>query len=225
MEWRKKDRVKHNSARLETKLLTFILNEAIRREFLTNNPLTLAKIGKEESEDKPEISLEDFKKIKKALLSKPPWMSLIFHVCAYTGVRYADGNISMSQVDFGNNTILLNDSKRQFSSKKKKYLFPMSAPLRSFLKKFFKKNPDYMKKLASSDNTFFNRVMKEATGIPKMTSHCNRVTFVTGCHRSGLSERQSKLLVNHSSSLVHDIYSKLNLEDKIHAVSHLNLHT
>ena len=88
-----------------------------------------------------------------------------------------------------------------------------------------KKNPDYMKKLASSDNTFFNRVMKEATGIPKMTSHCNRVTFVTGCHRSGLSERQSKLLVNHSSSLVHDIYSKLNLEDKIHAVSHLNLHT
>ena len=225
LEWRKKDGVKHNSARLEVKLLTFILNEAIRREFLTSNPLTLAKIGKEEAEDKPEISLEDFKKIQKALLSKPPWMSLIFHVCAYTGVRYADGNITMSQVDFVNNTILLNDSKRQFSSKKKKYLFPMSAALSSFLKKFFKKNPDYIKKLVPSDNTFFNRVMKEASGIPKMTSHCNRVTFVTGCHRSGLSERQSKLLVNHSSSLVHDVYSKLNLEDKIIAMSHLSLHT
>ena len=101
----------------------------------------------------------------------------------------------------------------------------MSDPFRSFLKKFFKKNPDHMKKLVRSDNTFFNKVMKEATGIPKMTSHCNRVTFVTGCHRSGLSERQSKLLVNHSSSLVHDIYSKLNIQDKINAVSHLNLHT
>jgi site-specific recombinase XerD len=225
VEWRKKEGVKHNSARLEVKLLSFILNEAIRREIITTNPLALAKIAKEASEDKPEISHEQFKAIQKALLSKPPWMNLIFHVCAYTGVRYGDGNITMSQVDFKNNTILLNDSKRQLSSKKKKYLFPLSGPFKSFLRKFFQKNPAHFKKLVSSDNTQFNKVMKTATGIANMTSHCNRVTFVTGCHRSGVSERQSKLLVNHSSSLVQDIYSKLNLEDKKNALSQLNLHS
>lgn len=225
MEWRKKQGVKHNSARLEVKLLTFILNEAIRREIITNNLFSMAKIAKEAAEDKPEISYKQFKAIQKALLTKPPWMNLIFHVCAYTGVRYIDGNITMSQVDFKNNTILLNDTKRQFSCKRKKYLMPMLDPLRVFLKKFFKKYPDHFKKLVPSDNTHFNAVMKAATGIKNMTSHCNRVTFVTQCHRSGLSERNSKLLVNHSSSLIHDIYSKLNLEDKKNAMSRLNLHS
>ena len=222
MEWRKKS-VKHNSARLELKLLSFILNESIRREHIVNNPLLNAKISKEDPDEKPEISYEQFKAIQELMKEKPKWMNIIFHVCAYTGCRYSDGNITLSQIDFPNNMVLLTDGKRKKTSKKKLYFMPMHESLKEFLKKFFEEEPNFSKKLSPSDNTHFNSVLKKATGIENMTSQCNRVSFVTNCHRSGLTIQQSKLLVNHSSSVVHDVYSRLNNHDRQVALNQVNL--
>jgi hypothetical protein len=39
------------------------------------------------------------------------------------------------------------------------------------------------------------------------------VSFISRCHRAGLTEQQAMRLVNHSSRLVHRIYSRLNVED------------
>jgi integrase len=219
LKWRKQQGAKHNTARLEVKHLSFILREAIKRQYITYNPLSDARIEKKASTEKPEITNEQFKSIQRLMKLKPAWMNLIFHVLAYTGVRFKDGNITENQIDFENNIIYLNDSKRKKDSKKRVYSFAITKDFKKFLKKFFKDNPNFSKKLSPSDNTLFNKVLFQATGIKNITSHSNRVSFVTRCHRAGLSIQESMLLVNHSTSTVHDIYSRLNHLDKMKAMS------
>jgi hypothetical protein len=59
-------------------------------------------------------------------------------------------------------------------------------------------------------NGRINKVLKKAVGS---TFHSLRVTFITRCHRGGLTESEAMRLVNHSSQIVHRIYSRLDVED------------
>jgi hypothetical protein len=55
MHWRKVTAM-HNTARLELKSLSFILNEAIRREYCERNALAQAKVERQVPPEKPELS-------------------------------------------------------------------------------------------------------------------------------------------------------------------------
>ena len=61
-----------------------------------------------------------------------------------------------------------------------------------------------------------------AAGI-NASFHSLRVTFVTRCHRSGLTAIEAMRLVNHSSQLIHKVYSRLNVDDVRVAQSKLQL--
>jgi hypothetical protein len=78
------------------------------------------------------------------------------------------------------------------------------------IKQVFEKCDRTSGRLTGDQNRVFNSILKAACGA---TSHSLRVSFVTRCHRAGLSESQAMRLVNHSTRLVHAVYSKLNLSD------------
>ena len=219
LQWRKgKDGCGHNTARLEVKFWSFILQEAMRREYCQKNPLSLATLPRELSAPKKELTPEDFAKARSAFTARTtaPWMLTAFEICAHTGCRFNESEFGPEAVDFEKKILWLTDSKRAETDSRKKFSVPLSEPLAAHLKDVFTKRKRTTVKLVPDQNTRFNKVLKAACGA---TSHSLRVSFITRCHRAGLSESMAMRLVNHSTRLVHAVYSKLNIEDAREAVA------
>ena len=214
LEWRKQ-KAKHNTARLEIKFLGGLLNEAIRRGFAETNPIALTRIEHEAAKEKKELSTGDIKKIRTALEKKPVWMGVAFEILIHIGCRFNESRIPKDRVNFRAMTIQIEDSKRKPTDRRKLYLLPMTDQLAGYLKSIKWEKGFTIPPLDRVMNQRFNEVLKEASSA---TSHSCRVSFITRCHRSGLSEHEAMRLVNHSSDEVHRIYSRLNIKDSQEAV-------
>lgn len=210
MEWRKAAGASHNTARLELKLFSFVMQEAMRREVCVKNPLALAKVARTPPKPKKELEPGEFEAARRAFAGRAPWMLTVFEVCAHLGCRFAEAEFGREDVDFGQKVIWLTDLKRKDGDPRKRYAVPMPEGLAAHLKEVFKTRDRTSGRLTGDQNRVFNSVLKGACGA---TSHSLRVSFVTRCHRAGLSESQAMRLVNHSTRLVHAVYSKLNLND------------
>jgi hypothetical protein len=210
MEWRKKQGASHNTARLELKLFSFVIQEALRRELCTKNALALAKVARTPAKAKKELSPEDFAAARAAFADRAAWMLTVFEICAHLGCRFNEAEFGKEDVDFEQAIIWLNDSKRKEGDPRKRYAVPMPSGLAQHLEQVFKSRERTSGPLTGDQNRVFNSILKPACGA---TSHSLRVSFVTRCHRAGLSESQAMRLVNHSTRLVHAVYSKLNLSD------------
>lgn len=210
MDWRKAQGSSHNTARLELKLFSFVMQEALRREICVKNPLALAKVSRTPSKPKKELTLEDFSAARAAFASRAPWMLTVFEICAHLGCRFNEAEFGKDDVDFQQKIVWLIDSKRKDGDPRKRYAVPLPESLAAHLREVFKKRPRTSGRLTGDQNRVFNSILKAASGA---TSHSLRVSFVTRCHRAGLSESQAMRLVNHSTRLVHAVYSKLNLDD------------
>lgn len=62
MDWRVKSGASHNTARLELKFLSFVLQEAMRRDLIQKNPIALAKVPRAPAKLKQDLDSADFKK-------------------------------------------------------------------------------------------------------------------------------------------------------------------
>lgn len=221
IEWRVSNpvhgkHVGHNTALLELKFLSQLMNEAIRREFAEANPLIRMGIQKAAQRIKPEFNDQQIKKLREAFAKEPEWMQRAAEISLYTGCRISECEIPLERVDLRAGTIRLRDAKRKESDPRKYFTVPIHPQLRPLLQRI-KKNGEAVTCSLGFDksrdkNGRINKVIKNTLG-EKFTFHCYRVTFVTRCHRGGLSESEAMRLVNHSSQLVHRIYSRLNVED------------
>lgn len=213
MKWRKAQRVKHNTARLELKFYSFILQEALRREYCQKNPLSLAQVGREPVAEKPDLDLEDFRKARAAFAARAtaPWMLTVFEVCAHVGCRFCEAEFGPEAVDFKKKILWITDSKRADTDPRKRFGVPLPDTLATHLREVFKVRERTAPDLSQGEqNRQFNITLKAACGA---TSHSLRVAFITRCHRAGLSESQAMRLTNHSTRLVHQIYSRLSVDD------------
>lgn len=208
LSWRK-GTARHNTVRLELKFFSFVLNEAIRREYCERNVLAQVKIQREAPPEKPELLDDLMIAAREAFGSQTWWMRIVFEIQAHIGCRFAETSIPLKRIDFEQNLIWVEDSKRKSDDPKKLFPVPMTEQLKQILLPL-KGQERTVPPLTGEMNHRFNRVMKRATGA---TSHSLRVSFISRCHRAGLTEHQAMLLVNHSSRLVHRIYSRLNVDD------------
>jgi hypothetical protein len=215
MQWRKKQGASHNTARLELKFMSFLMAEALRRDYAEKNPLALAKVERTPAAQKPELDEKLLRAARAAFEKRPLWMRNIFEICAHIGCRFSEAAMPLSQVDFKRKIIWIEDSKRPPGDPRKMYSVPMPKSLVDYLKTI-RKHPRTAPPVTGDMNRVFNIVLKKATGA---TSHSLRVSFISRCHRAGLSEMQAMRLVNHSSQLVHRIYSRLSAEDARAAMS------
>ena len=115
----------------------------------------------------------------------------------------------MSRVDFDKKLIWIEDSKRDEGDPRKIYAVPMPDSLINYLLTL-KGQERTTQVLTREMNRTFTIVLKASTGA---TSHSLRVSFISRCHRAGLSEAQAMRLVNHSTRMVHRIYSRLSVDD------------
>lgn len=205
----------HNTARLEVKFWSFLLQEAVRRGYCEGNVLSAFKIEKAPSRVKGDIDSLGLMKAREAFKKKPKWMRTIFEICAHIGCRFNEASMPMSQIDFVNHMITVCDSKRDMNDPKKFYKVPMPESLEAYLQTL-KGAERTAPPIVGDMNRAFNKVMKEACGE---TSHSLRVAFITRCHRAGLTEKQCMLLVNHSTAMVHAIYTRMDDQDARKAMS------
>ncbi len=215
MEWRK-EVVKHNTARLEIGFFKGILNEAISRELLDKNVIRLKRYPIEPAQQKKELTSEEIQLIREALKGEDYWMSVVFEVLINLGCRFSEARIPKSRVDFDAKIIEIEDSKRKPHHPKKFYKVPMKERFVEYLRgiKWDEgyTTPEYKKWF----NQRFNEVLKSVCGA---TSHSCRVSFITRCHRAGLTALEAMQLVNHASDEVHKIYSRLNITDSTNALA------
>jgi integrase len=212
LEWRKQSGVKHNSARLELKFFSFLMQEALRREYAEKNPIALQTVPRQVPQAKKDLSLEDLDIARDAFKTAPSWMMNVFEICAHLGCRFNEAEISKEDVDFDKGVIWITDSKRKVDDPRKRFSVPLPSTLSDHLKKVFEKSDKTVERLTRDRNRCFNKFLTKAFG-EKVTSHCFRVSFITRCHRAGISENKAMRLVNHSNQLVHRIYSKLTADD------------
>jgi integrase len=204
-------KVGHNTALLELKFLSQLVNEAIRRDFTESNPIARLGIARKAAKIKPELTNAMIRKARADLRKQPQWMADVFEIGLYTGCRFNECEIPMDRINFGRrNKIKMEDSKRDENDERKFFTIPIHPELLPTLKRLAASGTDVTARLSADKNGRINKVLKEAIGC---TFHSLRVTFITRCHRGGLSESEAMRLVNHSSQLVHRIYSRLNVED------------
>jgi site-specific recombinase XerD len=227
LKWRKVNAIhgrvtRHNTALLELKFLSQLMNEAIRREFVEANPLLRLGIAREPQKVKPELSDEDVKKLRAALANRAPWMRRAFEISLYTGCRFNETEIPQDAIDLKSGTLRLCDSKRKETDPRRYFTVPIHPKLRPVLEDVVKKGESHTLKITTREfNTRINRAFHDA-GVDA-SFHSLRVTFVTTCHRCGLSQVEAMRLVNHSTALIHRIYSRLNVDDVRQAQSKLRI--
>ena len=207
----------HNTARLEIFFLGFLMNEAIVREYAETNPVFLKEIKRHHQKAKEELTADNIRAARLAFQSKPSkWMSIVFEIMLNIGCRFSESRFPKSSVDFEEPSILMVDAKRDPNDKKKLFSVPITKPFAAYLKSLDWTDGYCVPLLDRSMNENFNSVLRKVCGT---TSHSCRVSFITRCHRDGLSEIETMGLVNHSDRLVHKIYSRLNVKDSARALS------
>jgi integrase len=203
--------VQHNSALLEVKFLSQLMGEAIRREYCERNPLANLRIGKTPQKEKPELSDNEINILWQALQKQPEWMRIAFQIALYTGCRFSECAIPLSEIDFVNWTARIRDAKRSEHDIRKFFTVPIDPPLRPILLDLKKRGATVTCSLSEDKNGRINKVFRKA-GVDA-SFHSLRVTFVTRLHRSGASMPEAMKLVNHSQMLIHRVYSRLTVED------------
>ncbi len=210
-----------NTARHEVKFLSFLMNEAIRRGLAETNGLALARLPLRAVRQKREILTKEIGSVRKALAEGEPWMATAFELQLHLGCRFSEARLSKRQINFRTATVTLTDAKRQESDARKNFSVPMNAQLAAFLKTITWYEGFTLPELHRTMNRDYNALL--AKGAKGLTSHCLRVSFVSRCHRAGLGEHEAMRLVNHSTRLVHRMYSRLNVEDARSAMERVPL--
>ena len=201
---------------MEVKFISFLLSEAIRREYADRNVIALARIELDPAKVKKELTDEDIQAARRAFANDKdrPWMAVAFEILMNLGCRFTESRIARDRINFEAGTIQIADSKRQPTDPRKFFMVPMSESLATYLKRIPWYDgftlPEFAPPRDRTMGRDFNRVLYRATGA---TSHSCRVTFISRCHRAGLSEMEAMRLVNHSTRMVHRIYSRMNVED------------
>jgi hypothetical protein len=224
--WRKKTplhgrAVGHNTALLEIKFLSQLLNEAVRREYVETNQLVHLGIARAPQKIKPELTDDQIRTLLERSRSEPKWLERCIWIATYTGCRFSECAIESSHVDIIHGTITLTDAKRQQTDPRKLFTVPLPIELLHIFAEMHRNVETVTCRLSQDKNGRINYFFRQC-GVPA-SFHSLRVTFITRCHRGGLTESQAMALVNHSSSLVHRLYSRLGVEDKRAARSRVTL--
>lgn len=212
LKWRQNPETKgvyrcgRNTAIMEIKILGTIMQEAIRRQFITSNPARGLGLVKNKPLEKPEITAEEEAKIREALQEWPEWMGISFDIAMATGCRLRETPIELRNVDFERGVLnFIQKGGRLHCT----ILPPQLLPLFQKLKAEGRQRACDMPYMPSK---FWWRFFK-SIGMPHLSFHSTRVTVVTRLARAGISERHSMRFVGHASSTIHRVYTRLQVDD------------
>lgn len=209
--WKKRNtrkQVTKNTALLDLRLLSVVMQEAVKLGFIASNPVAKPGIPRDLPQEKPEIKEKEFQTIRADLEHKDEWMRVSFEIAAATGCRLRETVIALKDVDLKRGTILFRPKGGEGRN--------FTAPLPTVLRPMFEKMKAEGRKTTLTMPFQPSRAWRnlfDRLKMPHLCFHCLRVTYVTRLARSGVPLSAAMRLVNHSSQVVHRIYQRLGVDD------------
>lgn len=215
IEWRQKARTENgthkgtkNTALLEIKFLSLIMDEAVASGFANSNPCLRLGIGRDQPKRKARITDLEHRLITRALKLEPEWMRVSYKISWEQGCRFSETMLPLGDVDFARNVIGL----RTKGQKERIAEVPLSPGLRPLLRRLARQGREYTFQksdlpaggFAKAFWKFFRKI-----GLPHLSFHCCRVTFITRCLEAGIAEPDVMRLCLHASTTVHRTYPRL----------------
>ena len=223
LKWRKspnkskgKYRAGRNTAILEIKFMSILLDEAVLRGYCVFNPWLKLKLHREPGKQKPEYPRAAMAKILWATRREPPlkrqFFLMSFLIARYHGCRLSETFFNpLAQIQLGTQptvTFITKGGKEHtvFLHKKLHRRFRRLIATRQ--------NQTYIP-LKSPAKEWFNFL--ERIGIkrqyPGACFHSLRVTAATTLARKGISEKKSMDYIGHASTTIHRSYVRLQADD------------
>jgi len=195
-----------NTALTELKVFSAIMQEAVRRGYITANPCMRLGLKRTPPKQKPEITDEEAAKIEEKLQTGAEWMRECWLVAMRQGCRLAETAVPLSRIDLEARTIsFATKGGRTHTAPLHVDLVPLVHHARRAKRKVLVELPEHP---AKKWHQFFKRI-----GLPHLSFHCTRVTVVTKLARSGAPIYKTKAYVGHASDTVHAIYQRLTPVD------------
>lgn len=195
-----------NTALTELKVFSAVLQEAVRRGYITANPCIRLGLKRTPPKQKAEITDEERIKIEAALETMPAWMADCFLVAMRQGFRLSETAVPLPNVDLTVQTVTVTGKGGKIhTAPLHADLLPLVARAKAAKRNCLVELPKYPAKLW---HQFFRRI-----GLGHLSFHSTRVTVVTKLARSGAPSYKTKAYVGHASDTVHAVYQRLNPVD------------
>lgn len=219
--------INHNTALVEMKVMSRILAEARRREFIVANPWAQLGISRQGVRHTPAMSRDEIEQIRAALAKREGglpiterWMTLSFEIALHQGVRLSATSVPMERVHLEARTDLargINLDRMTFFSKGrngvvKVQALPIHPALRGSLLALRAAGAVVtcaLPALAAKEWWKFRR----DEGLAHLRFHSTRATLATEMARKNVPLQKAKEILGHTSEAVHLAYLHLNAAD------------
>jgi len=167
---------------------------------------------------KPVFSDNEIKIVRKALSVEgvPEWMKVSFEIALATGCRLRETQIPLSCVDLKNRILTFPCPK---GGTGKSFSIPIPAAIEPMLKAMKTEGRELTCEVPRTRASLCWRRLLDICGLKRHCFHSLRVTRVTRLRLAGCSQSVAMRLVNHSSTLVHELYQRHCVEDLRDAVN------
>ena len=206
--------VGRNQALQDIKILKWIHRQGRLLGHMRSMAMVDFRSRKSPVQRKPIFTDEDIAKVRRALAVPhvPEWMRISFEISLHTGCRLKETRIPLDCVDLQTSTITFPTPKggsgRSYTIPIPDGLLPMLTKMKATPRSHTFEWPGCGTKVSSHWRKFFN-----LCGLRKHSFHGLRATRVTNLRRAGIVQSVAMRLVNHSSTLVHELYQRHSVED------------
>lgn len=200
--------VMRNTALVELKVMSAIMQEAVRRGFCQGNPCLRPGIKAEPKRHYRMIQPDEAAKIREALKTEPEWMRDCFEIGMHQGCRLSETAVAMDDVDLDRGTIMFHAKKGKIFTTR---LHPNLRPMMEAKKAAGAKTACVLPKHPSK--MWYNFFRREDVNLSHLTFHSTRVSVVTRLAVNNVPENKAMAFVGHASTSIHRIYARLKAED------------
>lgn len=217
-------------AHLYYRTLKAAFTKAVAWEYISDNPFKKIKFPKVAKSHPVFISVEEFKVI--ISFTEEDFLKDLFTVAFYTGMRLGElVNIKFSWIDLSNNIITVKNGNDFQTKSKKERIIPFNQNLKNIFLKYnsnkqFLQNEDFVFTRVSKiklREDYVSKKFKKAVGKAGLNEaihfHTLRHSFASLLVQMGVSLYVVKELLGHEDLSTTQIYSHLQQENLVNAIS------
>jgi hypothetical protein len=224
---RRGTKINHNTALTEMKVLSRILREAVRREYITANPWAQLGIRRQRVRHTPAMTQDEIDQHRTALVAlegglpvAQRWMSVSFEIALHQGVRLSATMVPMERVHLDPRTnpeLKINLDRMTVFTKgrngePKVQTLPLHPALRGLmlaLRVAGARHTCELPRMAAKEWWKFRR----DHGLAHLRFHSTRATLATEFARANVPLQKAKEILGHKSESVHLAYLHLSAAD------------
>jgi hypothetical protein len=221
--------VANNTALLDIKAMSVVLDEAVKRAFAPSNPWLKVGIRREKARSARELSVSELALIETKLpdfvaqdTNDRGWMPAAYAIARYQGCRLRETRLDLRR------HVNLRDSQITFHTKGHKDgdgdTTAMHPKLRPLFERMISEKRQFTLDYGPRPSLLWRKFF-DSIGLKDAWFHCLRSTVITEMARNGVPISQAMRYVLHASEEIHRAYQRLNTGDLTRCVAAIGADT